>query len=98
MQFRGDVTVEICLENFRNQILPSFEVELEEELKQYRSYDKEITAADILASENLSSSLESAIPNLFAQLCWSEWQGSGDFPEADLKSRLGSDIARMNLQ
>ena len=96
--YRGNVSIEIRLENFRNQPLPFFPVEYAQEIDQYRSYDAEIVASNIIASENINGNLLTAIPDLFAQLCWSLWQGGGDFPEADVKSRIGADVAQMNLR
>jgi len=96
--YRGNISAEIRLENFKNQPLPFFNIEYEQEIEQYRSCDTEIVVSDILASENLRPSLLTAIPNLFAQLCWSLWQGGGDFPEADVKSTISSAVAQMNLR
>jgi serine/threonine protein kinase len=48
--YRGNVSIEIRLENFGNQPLPFFPVEYAQEIDQYRSSDPEIVASDILAS------------------------------------------------
>lgn len=64
--FRGDVNIEIRLENFWGQALPFSEIDFAEEIEHYRSYDQEIQAFAVLASENLSSSLQTAVPDLLA--------------------------------
>jgi hypothetical protein len=95
LQFKGDIAIEIRLLQMRGNSLPFFQVDFQDEIEHYVSYDQEISAAHTVPAEYLAASLFDTVPKLLVQLCWSIWQSAQDFPEVGLTEMMKRDLQSM---
>ena len=63
----------------------------------FASLDETTTAEQLSSTERLKPSLEESVYQLLAQVCWSYWQGSDEFPSAAVREGLTNRLRAMKL-
>ena len=94
--FKGNILIEVKLVNMKGHSLPFIGFG-QRHLDEFRSYDRIISATQILSAENLLASIESVTHQLFAQLCWAVWQSAEDFPSDILDAQSTASLRELRL-
>jgi len=97
IHFKGDIFVEAKLMTILGQSLPFIPWE-NLAVQDFRSSDREISASQIVAAENLRANVLVLTQELFNELCWPLWQSDENFPSAVLNQYLGRTLEGMRLR
>lgn len=97
IHFRGDVLIELKLMKVLGQSLPFIPWE-HNEIRDFASNDREVSASQITPSEDLRTRLLSTTQEIFAELCWPFWQSHDEFPREFLNRYIAVSLAGRGFQ